>query len=289
MPRAKKELMIAEATQQLNVKELKKEINEYIDQEIKKGFISEIDKSNKRLIKEKNRKILTRDIIIVLLVAFSGYLLFILYDNNYFDKYLRKSSNSNITIETKEKKEEKNEPTLDELKEKYGYLLDNVYINQDSDYINEYYDGNLTDELKNYLSLNQVNFDRLTTEDDYNMLDNRVLEDSYKNIFNTSYSAKTFKYNGNSVRFISKLDSYITSSILNKNDNNIKREIINIEIKNDNVEITTIEGIVNDNKVINPVSKEEVGEGSNLLDYQDKLAKLTYTFNKDKKLINLNK
>ena len=74
-------------------------------------------------------------------------------------------------------------------------------------------------------------------------------------------------------------------------DNNIiTREIIDIKEDNGNILITTIEGIVKDNKLYNVLTDEEINDynGKSIIDYQDKLNKITYTFS-DSKLISLSK
>ena len=293
MPRKKKEEQLA-LVENTDLSKLKTELTVYINQEIKKGFVSEIDKSNKRLIKEKNKRILSRDIVIIILLLFSGYLIYILYDNNYFDRYLKKnntSNESNIIETNKGKSEDKKEPTLKELTEKYGYLLDNLVISNNSNYLNDYYQGNLTDELKNYLSLSIADFSKISKEEDYNIIESNLVKDSYESIFDSKYVNKSFKYNDEEIRYIAKLDSYITDTILKKEDTLIKREIINIKETSKQLEITTVEGIIKDNKIINVVSKAEVGRGDNkkLSDYKDKLNQITYTFNKDNKLIKIAK
>ena len=292
--------------QSANLDGIKNELTEYVDQKIqkivddkvKKEIVSEIDKANKRVIREKNRKIFYKNIIIIILLAACVGLTYLLYDEGYFDKYFNKNGNnvvekksSNKKNSGKEnKKEEKKEPTLDELKEKYGYLINNIYIYENSDYLNEYYDGNLTTELKNYLALNLVDASKLQEEDDYNILDTDTLKSKYNELFSDNYESKTFKYNGNIIRYITKMDSYITEEKINKSSSNIKREITNIEVVSDKeIKITTVEGKVNDNKVYNIISNDELGDfDNNILDYQDRLNKITYVF-KDSKLISIEK
>ena len=291
--------------QSVNLDGIKNELTEYVDQKIqkivddkvKKEIVSEIDKANKRVIREKNRKIFYKNIIIIILLAVCVGLTYLLYDNGYFDKYfnkgketVEKKSSSKKSTSKDSKKDEKKEPTLDELKDKYGYLINNIYIYENSDYLNEYYDGNLTTELKNYLALNLVDTSKLQEEDDYNILDTDTLKDKYKELFSNDYESKTFKYNGNTIRYITKMDSYITEEKINKSSSNIKREITNIEVVSDKeIKITTIEGKVNDNKVYNIISNDELGDyNNNLLDYTDRLNKITYVF-KDNKLNSIEK
>ena len=294
MPKMKKEERLL-LEQNVDYKTLKEELSNYVREEIKKGFVNEIDKSNKRLIKEKNRKILARDVVIILLLLFSGYLMYILYHNNYFDKFFNKNSTTiKENVSNKEEtKEETKKPTLEELVASYGYLLDNIKINSNSSYLKDYYEGNITTELSNELALNTIKLNTLTVEDDYNIIEEEKIKTAFENIFskNHKYTAKNFNSNGNTVRYISKLESYITTEILTEKENNIKREIIGVIQESNNIKITTVEGIVKDNVVYNILTNENVGTytENKLKNYENKLNKVTYTFDKEKKLISITK
>jgi len=272
----------------IDEKKLKKELQEYIDEQISKTQLGELEKANKRLIREKNKKIASKNMIIIILLVIIGGLVFLLYDDGYFDKFIKEEKKSKVENKITTPKKEK-EVTLDDLKDKYGYLLDNIYISDNSNYLEEYYNGELTTELKNSLALNLVNFDKLEEDDDSNIIPSDLLEDTYKGIFNDKYENKSFKYNDNKLKYVSKLDSYITGDILEKDDTNIKREITNIEVDKKIVKITTIEGKVVDNKVFNILEDKELGDyNDNLGNYYDDLNKITYIFN-DKKLESIEK
>ena len=272
----------------INVEELKKELTDYIDIKIKDGFDEKLENANKKLIREKNKKIIGRNLIILLLIATVVFLVTLLYKSNYFYN----SDKDNVSIENNEKDYikseilEDNEPTLDELKLKYESLLDNYIISDSSLYIKDYYTGNLTEELKNYLALGSLDISMFHTEDNYNIINSNVINNAYTKLFNTDYTNTSFKYNNNSIRYISMIDSYISDTTINKEQTNIKREIVNI-VEKDNIVITTVEGIVKDSKVYNILTNEEIGEYTDLKVYESKLKKMVYTFNKDKQLISI--
>ena len=73
--------------EKLDVNKLKQELSEYIDKKIKDQYAEEIEKSKRRVIKRKNKKILIRNIIILILIAIIIYLLYLLNTLDYFDKY----------------------------------------------------------------------------------------------------------------------------------------------------------------------------------------------------------
>ena len=284
-----------------NLDQIKEELTKYINEIVNDKFIKEIDNANKGVIREKNKKILTKNMLITFLLLIIVFLIYLLYDANYFARMSNGEKtniidNSNLNIVNDNNKEnnsieieEIKKPTLEELKETYSMLLDNITISEKSKYIEEFYSGKLTDELCNYLTLNNIDFKNLLVDDNYNVIDEGNVKKEYARIFNREYVSTSFDYNGVEVRYIKRLSSYITDAILNKESSNIKREITNIVIDNDNIMITTIEGIVNNNKVYNVTTNEEIGEfNKDILKYKDKLTELTYIFN-DNKLITIKK
>ena len=286
----------------IDVDEIKEDLEKYVDDKINKVFIDELDKTNRKLLREKSKKIFVKNIVIIILLLIIGFLVYLLYSNNYFDKLLNKNSNqieekSDVKKESEEKNEKVDEkekiakePTLDELKKEYASLLDNYIIHEKSSYLHDFYTGKLTDDLKNYLTLNSINFDSLSKEDDYEIIQNDTFKLAYEKLFDDNYSPKTFDYNDNTIRYVNAMSSYITEKLLNKEESNIKREIKNIKVSDDKIIITTIEGIVIDSKLYNILNNEEIDEYNNdsLLKYSDNLNKVTYSF-KNNKLTNLEK
>ena len=287
----KKENLISDA--------FKKELNLYIDETVKKSITLELEKNYKRTIREKNIKIIVKNMIITILLLIIVYLVYILNDNDYFDKFFIEDNSKEKTTEVVNKKDDdkkevedkKKEPTLEELKKQYSYLLDNIYINENATYVEDYYNGNLTDELKNYLTMNIMDLSSLSKEDDYNVIENDTFKKCYEKKFIGEYLTQNFNYNGNSFRYINKLDAYITDEVVKENKTNIKRMITNITVDGDNVIIVTVEGLVKDNKLYNILTKDEVTNYSDkaMLENIDKLNRVIYTFNKDNKLIKIDK
>ena len=276
----------------IDLESLKEELTAYIDKSIKKEFIVELEKSYKRTIREKNKKIIIKNMFITGLLFIIVCLVFIMNKNNYFDEFFIEDNNPKQVKVTKNKEEKANneeekEPTLDELKEEYSYLLDNIYINENSSYVSDYYNGNLTSELKNYLTLNFLDIDSIPQEDNYQIIDKESFVNEFEKHFNDKYQNKTFNYNGNLIRYINKLDSYLSDDIINKNTTSIIREITDIKVSDNKISITTTEALSYDNKLYNIITNEEVTDDINdLLSYTDKLNIITYTF-EDNKLISI--
>ena len=271
-------------------------VSNKIDETIKKEIVDGIEKVNKKVIREKNRKIVTRDIIIILLLLLAGYLAFILYEEHYFDQFFSQKSEienkeENPKVETSKKEEitEVQGPTLEELKEKYASLLEPIQISELSIYVKDYYKGNLSSELRNYLALNELNIKDLEIEEDYNVIKEEQLENEHNKLFSSSYQNVNFVYNGNKIRFLNKMNSFITDSLLEKEENHIKREIMDIVEDNKTVSITTVEGIIKDGRLYNIISGETIEEydgKKSILEYQTELTSITYVF-KEEKLVEI--
>ena len=304
-------ILIDKRIDETRIKEdLKEELENYIDDKINKTFIDELDKTNRKLLREKSRKIIWKNIFIIILLAIIGFLLYLLFSNNYFDKYFNKTST--VVEEKKDDKKEEDKPTasptptpsptpspsptpkiptLDELKKEYGSLIDNYYVTDSSSYLTDFYDGNLSDNLKKYMTLNTMDFDDLKKEEDYQIIDDEDFKEAYKKLFSDTYESASFDYDDIKIRYVSKMEAYMTSEILTKEENSIEREIIDIKVNdNSTITITTIEGIVKNNKLYEILHNTEIEDykGDNISKYQDKLNKVIYTF-KDNKLIKLEK
>ena len=236
----------------------------------------------------------------MLIIAFLTYLL---YTNKYFDHLLSKSDNlqeekidvkkheeKKEEIKEKETKKEVKKPTLDELKKEYANLLDGYTVSDKCSYLGDLYKGNLTSDLKKYFTLNSFDFDSLKKEEDYQIISNDTFKLAYEKLFNTDYNAGSFDYNGNSIRYVNMINSYMTASLLKKEETLIQREILDIKLDDNKVLITTVEGIVKDNKIYNILNNREIDdyEDGSLVKNRDDLNKVVYVF-KDNKLISFSK
>ena len=287
--KVKNELEIVESSKvneifpPMDEEKLKDELKDYVNVLVKKSFEEEYEKANKRLIREKSRKIFFKNVIILFLLAIIGFLLYVLISNGYFKKYISINHNDEIIqkedVVPRENTEKEIVPSQDELKAQYGYLLDKYTISDKSIYLNDYYNGNLTDDLKKYLVLNTIDFNTLKREDDFNIIDEITFKDAYSKIFDDEIVNSTFDFNGNKIRYINSMQAYLTTNPLEKDNSNIKREISNIEVKDDNIYIMTVE-------IVKTSEKVNVDDENNIDNV--KSFKMVYTF-KSEKLINLSR
>ena len=278
-------------------------LEKYVDERVNKVFVDEIRDVNRKLLREKSKKIFIKNIVIIILLLIIGFLVYLLYTNNYFDRFFSnnasaiqssdKKDSEDVKEEVKEEikeeiKEEKKEPTLEELKKEYAGYLDKYVLSDTSSYVKDFYNGELTDNLKYYFTLNSMDFDSLTKEDDYHIILGDTFKEAYNKLFDGDCSFNSFDYNGNNIRYVSIMKSYITTKLLTKSDSLIKREITNIKVDGEKILITTIEGVVKDNKLYNSLN-ELIDENDVILSkHSDDLNKMVYTF-KNSKLISLSK
>lgn len=285
MAKKEKQLELLVPDDKYDLESIKNELKDYVTLEIKKQYSEDFDKANRRLIKEKNKSLIWKNIIILFLICIIGFLLYLMYNDGYFKRLLNNgekevTSNSNQKDDVEEKPKEEVKLTLDELKKEYGILLNDIYINEKSIYLKDFYQGKLYDELKNYLALNLVNFNDLNKEDDYNIIGNDTLRIKYNKIFDDEYKSINFDYNGNEVRYINVLNSYVTETLLEVSHSNIKRDITNILVDGDLVLIETDEYLIKDGKKYNILSNEEITDTNNTI------IRMIYTF-KNNNLVKL--
>ena len=266
----------------IDIRKIENNLKRYVDDEIKK----ELDKSNKRLIREKNKKILYRNILILIMCIIILFLLYLLKTVHYFDRFFIETIDTNKTeikeeINTEEKKDEK-----EQLINKYKNYLDNIYVSENSIYLKDFYTGSLTIELKEYIALNSLNLETYK-ENGYSIIDEDTIKKSISNLFgNDEVDIKDFNYNDTDIRYINKLNSFISNKTLSNNKTNIKREIIDVSI-DDYINITTVEGIVDNQNIYNIFTKEKIGKyDNNLIQNKDKLNIITYQF-KDTTLVKI--
>ncbi len=270
--------------------ELDKRIDKFVTEKIKKEFIEEVNKANNRVIREKNKKLFVKNIIILILLCAIAGLIYLLYTENYFDRFFNNNNKTTPQQETVKENSgviEEIAPSLDELKNEYASYIDPYILSDKSIYLEDFYQGNLTDEIKNYLTLNSIDFNNLETEDDYQMIDSKLISDVCSNLFDKKCKNVSFDYNGNKIRYFDKLESYVSNSILEREDTSIIREITNIETNKNTVTIETIEGLLIDNQISKIFPNEYIGEyNGDILSYTDQLNRVRYTFN-NKKLVSI--
>ncbi len=296
-----KEKVAEEAKKVVNLKDYKDQIDKYTKERVEIESASQSVKLLKKQLHNKKISSGIKSFIILCLLACMGYGIYYLYQDGYFDENkgvkcpVNNCDVSKIIMDDPSSKTDKGkskEVSLDELKVKYSYLLDSVIFDANSNYTRDYYQGNLTNEIKLYLSYKLLGSDEIITSDDSSYFDSMSLESSYKKLFSDKINLTSFKYNNASYIYIPGKEIYMTNNKPNE-VKNITREITDITLDDENnIIITCVEGYINESgKLYNILTNKEIPgykQSYSLSKYKDKLNTITYVFN-DNYLINLYK
>lgn len=295
-----KEKIESESKKQINIKDYKDQIDKYVKERVEIESASQSVKLLKKQLHSKKVASAIKSFIILCLLGCIGYGVYYLYDDGYFEENKGVKCPAVGTSQTKPNDDPnvKTEPvetklSLDELKSKYGYLLDNVIFDANSNYTRDFYNGNLTNEIKLYLSYKLIDSDYIQKDEESSYFESSVIENAYKKIFNdNNIKLASFKYNNASYIYLSAKEMFMSSSQPNE-VKDITREIIDITLdEHDNVTVTTVEGYVSESgKLYNILNNKEISgykSTDSLSKYKDKLNIVKYVFN-DEYLISLNK
>ena len=233
----------------------------------------------------KNIVIIKRDIIIVVLLLLYIYLVYNLYHSNYFDKFFKNSSENKVVESIESTRElQSNEPieSVEEdnnLIDEYKYLLDNIYISEESEYVDNFYGGKIDNKIKLYLAVNYLDLDA-SNDEDLSYVDGEDLENAYAELFGEDVDFESFKYNNCNFNYLKKKNMFILDDKISRTTN-IKREIIDVKQDNDEITIITSEGVVINNVVYNIINKKAVSDKyreGDLEKHKDKLNTMQYVF-----------
>lgn len=272
------------AYEELNINELKKEIIDYAEKRIEIEAEQAIKRIEKRILKQKNISIIKKNIIIIILLCLSAYLTYILYGTGYFNKHISTSQENKNTKDQiiTEKKENTEIKKQEELLEKYSYLMNSIEISETSSYIKDYYKGNLTDELKLYLSVNNIEKENLIEDGETLIIDSKSLKNSYNKLFNDeNYKKISFEYHNIVFKYLKTQDIYVSNKKLEKNNTNIIKVINSIEKTDKEIIFLTTEALVEKNKIYNIETKKEIDiykDITTINNNKEKLNNMKYIF-----------
>lgn len=276
----------AEDILSVDTREIKEDLTIYMQGVIDREVNKAVEKSTKKLLRHKNAIIIRRDILIVILFIVClcmGYGLLSKSDinidisskKNEVEKTAEKDINKEESVEDSKEKEK------EDLKAKYKHLTDDIFINENSPYLKDFYDGNLSDELRLYLAMNNLSDDKITSDEDTLYVDDADFKEVYDLLFSDEFVPKSFKYGDLNFKHLSK-GLFWADGKFSKETSEIIKSIIDVKEKEDSLEITTIEGLKKDDKLYNIVSDKEVKnyKGDSLDKYEDYLTKMVYGFEK---------
>ena len=264
------------------IDDIKKDVSVLVKEDVKNELTKELNremkKENRRVLRGKRGKIFRRDIIIIILLAIIGYLVYYMYNHNYVSFNISSNMNNNVI---------NNDKKIVSNKEDYSDLLNLVNVKLPIDninslylYNNNYKEKDINDSIKLTMAFNSINKDEFTKEE---------LIGAYINIFGSSdnYKDTSFDYECKHFKYDSTTDSYVlTSNECNiESSKEIVENIINTEKNSDKITITTIVGIYdnmdkslyNYKNIYEPVASN-VGSNFDIKKYQNKLNSYKYTF-----------
>lgn len=281
-------------------REIKKEVKDCLLDELDEkidGLVQvKIDKFEKKINKQKQRALLKKNIIIVILlglVIFEGK---ILYDNGLLNNSNYKSNNSsyeNKINKDSNKAVEENENTKDEkwYIEEYSYLLDNIKTNLVGDNFTYLYNDNYTaKDIDNKIRLNMayqlLDKEDISNKDGFLTVDTSILEESYKKIFGNDLEFKNEDFTDNCIHFIhnDSLNKYLAVNLeCAVNTKEVLQEVISVEEKEDEIIVTTILGIhdTKEKKISNLDNSFTKKYKDDITEYEEELDKFKYEFVKD--------
>lgn len=265
-----------------DINDYKDEIDKYIKERVEIESASNMVKMYKKQLRDKSLISLIKSIIIILLLCVIAYGVIYLYRDGYFNKNNNQIPviNNDAKKEEEPKKETDDTKSIDELKEKYATLLDNLRIDSKCDYLKDYYDGKLSNELKEYIAFKNIDKEKIESDDESSYFEGSIMLDMIKSIFNETIKLSTFKYNGITYKYLESKDMFISNNIPTDGYNLI-RDITDIKENDKQIEIEFVEGYINNNKLYNALTGKEISEykaNSNLQNYKNKLNTLKFTF-----------
>lgn len=265
--------------------EYKNELKEEISNELIVDIKAEIKKEEKKLYRRKNFKIFRLYVYIILLIAVAIYAIYKLYMTGNLE--ILEKYNGNKETTTKEIVSNKEIKDFAWYYNKYGKLLDNIYITNyellKGDYI--FKDVDITDKLA--MSYKAMDDEFIIKEGIIYTVAEDNLKNAYKTIFGSEngYLGGNFAIDGLNYAYSATNKNYIAISSANIKDNYILNNIIDIKEDSNSIIITSKIALIADNKVYNifNVSEElgvyNVDEGLNK--YVNSLSTVDYTFEKN--------
>ena len=263
--------------------EVVKELDSKIESKVEVAVNEKIKTYEKKIVKTKNYKILRRDIVIIILLGLIIYAGYYMYKNDYLNIII----NKNNVITPNNPQEETKYDSAYYIKN-YGYLINNIFIN-DNELLDIFKkDLITTNDISNSLKLKISYFNiKNKQNDDGNIIFSKEdILSSYQTIFNdTVINNETFTYNN--TRFIYYNNMYIGYELPNE-ELNIKYNIYNSYLKDKDLVFELVVGRVVDNNIINIYDDRIMEYNGNINDYQGLLTKysIIFTNNNDKYYFN---
>lgn len=244
-----KQKVIKEINKELknSVQEYKEELKNNIHNEITNEVINAVKREEKRLLRRKNFSIFKKNIVIVILLIIVCYFGYCLYDVKYFNFMKNNCEQVNNFVDDNMEEVIKDK---DWYIKNYGYLLNDVKINLNSDLVNAYYLYSKSfniNEIKTPYLLNMA-YKRLDEKDIKTNSKNitvksSALKSAYQELFGNemNFENKNFTYECLNFIYNEDKDNYIAeNNNCSKSNKEILEVIIDMYEEDNNLYIETI-------------------------------------------------
>lgn len=256
----KKELdkVVKDVEESIDV-EYKEELKTKLTDELSEDIKDRIKKDEDRLNRSKSWKIFRRDILIVLLLICSCFLVYVLYNNDElnsitdgFNKIIGKTTTTTTTT-TKLVKD--NAWYINE----YGYLMDKINVNN-YEVINKNINVEKLDN-SNLLAMAYLNVseDKITKDGILYQVSSVDVEEEFKKLFNVSYKPSNFTVDNINYVYSSKNDSYIAMVEEVEVGFRVINNIISISENNNDITIKCSAYLEKDNEIYSIDNLKETG------------------------------
>lgn len=290
--------------------EIIKSLNNDIDDQIKTSISKKLREEEKKIIGNKNRKIITRDFIIILLLALIGFLTYCLYDLDFYniktivenkekiDNAIASNNlgqDNNVVKDDETQKEEKKDEKQEEVKtskyyiENYKYLLDKIQITGDNElyfYKNTFSKNEIPNSIKLQIAYKNLDSDKKKTENGTISFKAEDLLKTCKELFgeDATINNEIFEYNNNKFLFFN--DTYL--GFLGKDEqitSNVIYVIENAYEKDNELIFEIVAAKKQENKLVNIITEQPVVEeynGEDILTYRNSLSQYKFIYSKVK-------
>lgn len=261
--------------------DIKEDVKVLVYNEVKDDLTAdlekEIKKENKKILRSKNHKILRRDFFILILLAIISFLIYYMYEKNYFSIVINPDEKVTNTVNNKTNTNNKD----------YSYLIDNIKVKLPLDNLNAFYlytgvydEVSINSNIKLNIAYSKIKKDEFSEEE---------MRIAYQEIFGTlkNYQAQDFDYECKHFKYDIKGQKYILTSnnCFTLSTKEIKEKVIKITQDEDSVIINTIMGVYDSSNnslydyqnLYTPIATN-MSKNFNLEEYSAYLSSYQYTF-----------
>lgn len=272
------------------------ELSTKVDEQIELQVSKRMKEEERKIVRGKTGKIIRRDLFIIILIAIIGYFGYCLYKVDYFNIRIKPVEPTPNIKDDKPQEDnptpDNNEPTKPVIKDEhdieyylknYGYLLDNININDES--IFNLYKGkinleNIPNELVLKIAYKNLSKEVINTDNNMITFNSEALLNSATKIFGSNIYLKHELFNYNNTKFMYYNDTYIGLKEIDTTTGFISK-VSEVKEENNNLSFKVVVArLTQENKLINNINEVviESYQNENILDYQDKLSTFEVTF-----------